>query len=342
MKGTIIGAGWFAAQHIEAWQRMPGVRITAVADGAPGRAAEFADRWKLPAYYEDAEDMLARERPDFVDIVTPSPTHLKLVELAANSRVHVFCQKPMAPEWKECTAMVEAAQAAGVRLFMHENWRWQPWFREIRRLIDAGFCGDLFQSTFFMRGGDGRGTHPYAQQPYLRAMDRVLIYEMLVHFIDTMRYLMGDVESVYCSLRRINPVIRGEDCAIIQMTFKSGALGLIDSNRWSGPAKPAITNQTFLVEGSRGLVRMTPEGDLWTNDLNGPDRPQAFQKPENGYKGDSIFALHRHFIESLASGARCESEGDEYLRTVAVVFACYESARRNEVVYIREILEGDS
>lgn len=339
MKGTIIGAGWFAAQHIEAWQRMSGVEIAAVADATPGKAAAFAAQWGIARYYEDAEEMLARERPDFVDLVTPSPTHLALVEMASRLGVHIFCQKPMAPTWKECVGMVEAARASGVRLLMHENWRWQPWFREIRRLVDEGFCGEIFQVGFFMRAGDGRGDAPYAQQPYLREMDRVLVYEMLVHFIDTLRYMAGDVASVYCQLRRVNPVIRGEDCAIIQMTFENGAHGLIDSNRWSGPAKPAITNQTFLIEGTRGTIRMTPEGDLWVNDLTGPDRAHAFEKPEIGYKGDSIFPMHHHFLEVLTSGARCETEGDEYLKTVAVVFACYESARRGEVVRVGEIFD---
>src|SRR4029434_7377773 len=111
----------------------------------------------------------------------------------------------MAPTWEDCLAMVEACEAAGVRLLIHENWRWQPWYREARRLLDAETLGKVFQISAQWRTGDGRGPTPYQAQPYFSEMPLLLVYETLVHLLDTFRFLGGELASVYCLNRRINP-----------------------------------------------------------------------------------------------------------------------------------------
>ncbi|MCI0637784.1 MAG: Gfo/Idh/MocA family oxidoreductase [Gemmataceae bacterium] len=138
LKGALIGAGFFAGFQAEGWQRVSGVEITALAEPLAERAREFAARWGIPRIYASAAELLRHERPDFVDIATRPELHLPLVELAAAHGVQVICQKPMAPAWEECLRMVEVCRAAQVRrLLIHENWRWQAWYREVKRLLDA-------------------------------------------------------------------------------------------------------------------------------------------------------------------------------------------------------------
>jgi predicted dehydrogenase len=254
--------------------------------------------------------------------------------VAARRGAHVICQKPMAPSLADCVAMVRACETAGVRLIVHENWRWQPWYREMRRLVDERRFGQVFHLGFRMRTGDGRGPAPYRVQPYFREMPRLLIYETFVHFLDTYRYLAGEIESVFCTIRRVNPRIRGEDCATVQVRFRSGAGGLIDGNRISGPATPPLAFGEFELEGDSASIRLTSEGDLRIRDDGGEEREHPFAKVESGYKGDSVKAMQEHFIECVRSGRPAESEGEEYLKTVALVDACYRSAesRRIEVL----------
>src|SRR4029079_4578816 len=114
--------------------------------------------------------------------------------------------------------------------------------------------------------------------------------------------------------------------------FVSGAQGLIDANRFTGPAKPAITNATFEIEGGRGTIRVTPEGDIWLNNYEQADRLHDFARRETAYKGDSVFAAQEHYISCLREGVACETEGADYLKTVASVLACYESAETGEAV----------
>jgi predicted dehydrogenase len=130
--------------------------------------------------------------------------------------------------------MVEGCARRGVRLLIHENWRWQPWYREAKHLISQDRLGRVFHFGFRMRTGDGRGPTPYLQQPYFRDMPRLLLYETAVHFLDTFRFLGGELKSIFCQTSRINPAIQGEDYALVQASFASGAKGMIDANRISG------------------------------------------------------------------------------------------------------------
>src|SRR5262245_51902265 len=102
----MIGGGRFARFHAEAWRRVAGARIVAVADEAPGLAEEFSEQFGIPRAYRDAAEMLEREQPDFVDIVTRPDSHLEIIRLAARHGGSVICQKPLAPTWEDCVAMV--------------------------------------------------------------------------------------------------------------------------------------------------------------------------------------------------------------------------------------------
>lgn len=318
LKGGIIGCGFFGQIQLEAWRRMPEAQIVAAADRDLERARKSAAR-----AYTSAEEMLDREQLDFVDIATRPQEHLPLVRVAAARKIAVICQKPMAPSWADALAMVEAAEAAGVRLLIHENWRWQPWYRVAKKLIEAGEIGRPIAYCFRMRRRDGLGPAPYPHQPYFLQMPRLAIYEMLVHHIDTARFLFGEIASVYAQARRINPAIAGEDQALLLLAHASQLQGVIDGHRFLDlePDSPALGDAWF--EGDSGFLTVSPSGDvsrgkekIWANDVRA------------GYRGDSVRATQQHIIECLKTGAPCESEGREYLKTFAAVEAAYESIER--------------
>jgi predicted dehydrogenase len=334
LKGVMIGAGFFAKFQAEAWKRIEGVELVAVADPLPGRAAAFAAEHGIPRGYTDAASMLKSENADFADIVTRPESHRELTELAARHCPAVICQKPMAPTWADCQAMVESCARRRVRLLIHENWRWQPWYREAKRLISQDRLGRVFHFGFRMRTGDGRGPGPYRPQPYFREMPRLLLYETVVHFLDTFRFLGGDLESVFCQTNRINPAIQGEDYTLVQVSFSNGAKGLIDANRISGASPPEVAFGEFRIEGEHAMIRIAADGTLSLTDYERPEILVAMEIPAQGYKGDSVRALQQHFAGCLLSGEASESEGSDYLKTVMAVDACYRSAETGMPVNI--------
>ena len=119
----------------------------------------------IERYYADWREMIDRERPDFVDIVTPPETHAEICAYAAERGVHIVCQKPLAPTFAQSRRIVEATR--GVRFMVHENFRWQPWHRRIKAIQREGTIGDFTHVYFRMRTGDGWGPDAYlSRQPF--------------------------------------------------------------------------------------------------------------------------------------------------------------------------------
>lgn len=321
MKGVLIGAGFFAQFQADAWKRMSGVELVAVADVAPGRAREFAGKYGIARAYESVEAMLDADQPDFVDIATRPDTHLDLTRLAAERGIHVICQKPMSPSMADNIAMCEACEATGVRLLIHENWRWQPWYREAKRIIDPGALGTLKHLSFDWRTGDGNGPEPFAAQPYFREMPRLIIHESLVHILDTYRYLAGELQVTACETRRINPVVTGDDWAEITCSFESGVTGFIHGDRQTGPVPSPVAMGEMIIQGETATLRIAADGHVFLN-----NEPLPFEPPTCGYKGDSVLATQQHLLDCLVTGKPCESEARSYLKTVELVEAAYRVA----------------
>lgn len=336
-----MGAGYFSDYHYDAWARIPPVKICAVADLDIRKAERVAKRYGIPRVYDDFEEMLEEERPDFVDVITPPESHLDVCREAAIRGIHVICQKPLAPTLGDAEYLVQAMEASAARFMVHENWRWQPWHREMRRMIDEGLIGEAFSCYFAVRLGDGWQQDAYLRrQPYFREYPRLLMFETGVHFIDLFRFLLGEVTTVYARLRRLNPSIRGEDSGHIVLGFESGATAVLDANRYNEPETdddPRYTFGTLRIDGEHGHMRLHPDGRIVFKELGQPAREHSYHRPVHGFAGDSILQLQSHFVDRLADGMEFESEARDYLQTLRVVEACYLSAAAGRAVHLEEI-----
>jgi D-apiose dehydrogenase len=337
LRGVCIGAGYFSHFQYEAWQRIPEVEIVAFSNRDQQRARQVQERFDLHCY-SDYREMFDRERPDFVDVITPPPTHREMCAEAAGRGIHVICQKPLAPCFEEAQAIVADADRAGIRFMVHENFRFQPWHREIKRQLEAQNVGDVVYSlTFRCRMGDGWGDNAYIpRQPYFRDYPKLLVYETGVHFIDTFRFLGGEIARVSAWLRRLNPVIKGEDCGLLVFEFEGGALGQWDANRYNEPnyANPRYTFGEFLVECNGGSIRLYPDGTLTTKNLGEPEVDVAYRHKNRGFAGDCCYLTQRHFVDRMLDGDPFETGGHDYLKTLTVQEAVYRAAETGSPVAI--------
>jgi len=321
-----IGSGYFSRFHYEAWQRLDRVELLAVADLDPIKAAAAGVE-----AFSDPRVMLEKHRPDLVDIVTPPHTHLEMIRLAIETGAKaIICQKPFCGDIGTAQLATALAAAAEVPLIVHENFRFQPWYRRIRSEIAAGRLGRLLQLTFRLRPGDGQGPTAYIdRQPYFQKMPRFLLHETGVHWIDTFRYLMGKPQAVYAELRRLNPAIVGEDAGYFIYSYANGARALFDGNRLLDHAAEdhRRTMGEFRVEGTDGELYLRGSGAVLFR-ARGSSEWQTLAEPPaaGGFGGDCVAALQDHVVRGLLDGAPMENTATSYLPNMRIEYALYKSA----------------
>src|SRR5262249_24484986 len=171
-----------ARNHLHAWRDLAseGAALTAVCDIDPARARAAAEEFRVARWYGDAAEMFARETLGLVDITTRMDSHRPLVELAVRHRVPTIVQKPFAPDWASCVAMVHTAAEAGVFLAVHENFRFQTPMLRVREALASGAIGKPSWARIAFR----TGFDVYRTQPYFYGEERLAILDVGIHVLD--------------------------------------------------------------------------------------------------------------------------------------------------------------
>lgn len=325
MRVAIVGLGFFAQFHIDAWLRLgQPFSIAGVADPDGIARDRYQALLRGVPRYDSLPALLEECRPDVVDIVTRPDSHKELAEVAFGAGANVISQKPMAPSWQESEAMVRLAETNGVRLMVHDNWRFQPWYEAIKVALEQGAIGTPFLAHYRVRPGDGRGSAPFTAQPYFSQMPRFFFYETGIHFVDLTRFLFGDITAARGVRRQIRSDIAGEDMGLALLTTETGVEVILDGNRWSEAPETNPAFGTVSIEGTGGQIRVSEEGVVTIKQIGGDWR--ALFTPDlrgDPYRGDSVFRTIRHLGQALLSGDPSPMEGWEYLKTMRVVFDLY-------------------
>ena len=325
-----VGAGYFSQFQYLGWRNMTDAECVAIVNRDQAKARAMADRYGVAAVYGDLDTALDVVKPDLVDIITPPATHHEFVAKTIARGIPTICQKPFGTSYADAVTITEMAQRAQVPLIIHENFRWMPWYREAARMIAAGDLGTLHSVSFRLRPGDGQGPRAYLDsQPYFQQMPRLLVTETAIHFIDTFRFLMGEIAAVYARLRRINPVIAGEDAGYIVFEFASGAAGLFDGNRLNDHVanNPRLTLGEAWVEGSAGVLRLDGDAELWWRPYQQPEVLHQYDRSrDEPFGGGACEWLQRHVVAHFVSGAPLVNTARDYLVNLRVQEAVYRSA----------------
>jgi len=325
---VMIGAGYWAQFQVEGW-RDAGSPLVAIANRNPANAEPLARRYGVPKCYADVATMLDAEQPTLVDVVLPPVAQEPAVRAALERGIPTICQKPFGLDLKQAETMTAMAEAAGVPLVIHENFRFAPWFREMRRLIDSGFFGRVHSVSFRLRPGDGQGPQAYLdRQPYFQTMPEFLVRETAVHFIDTFRFLMGEVLAVTARLRRLNPVILGEDAGILIFEYDDDRTGLFDGNRLNEHSAKNLrrTMGEMWLEGERGVMRLDGDARLWWQPHQGVEVEHAYDDGAGrGAFGGASTALQAHVLSHLHQGTPLQNSARDYLSNLHVQAAVYHS-----------------
>lgn len=346
LRGALIGAGEVSTFHLYAWQRLPQATIVAVADpnleSARRRAAE-AGLSTAHAYPDLEQLLLAEPDLDFVDLAAPPETHLDLVAQAAARGLHVCCQKPFAPSLAAARQMIAVAEATGVLLHIHENWRWRSWYREVRRLLLEGEIGRPVYARIFSHSGSWLpGTEHDPDHRFLR-WERAILYDWGTHHVDVLRFLFGNVATVYARNASVSELLDADDRSVVVLTFRDrpDMTAMIDLS-WSSFATEGHPNrhdyllEAVRIEGDRGTIELVARGPgdeviRVTTEAGVREIPAYTGTPFDAYRQSYVLALG-HFVTSLLAGTPTETPAADNYETLAATLAAYESTEGNRVV----------
>jgi len=322
-----VGAGYFSQFHYEAWDRHPDTQVIASAD----QSLDKAEQTNAKKAYSSISDMLNDKAPDILDIITPPTSHLDLITDAVKHDIKIIvCQKPFCTSIEEAKGAIALADAANIDLVIHENFRFQPWFRVMKKAIDKGLVGRVLQLSFRLRTGDGHGENAYLdRQPYFRTMPKLLMHETGVHYIDTFQYLLGYADNIYADLRTLNPVIQGEDAGFVLLGYEDGKRALLDGNRLldHDTENTRLTFGEAILEGTLGEINLHGNGEVSLRHCGSTSRTVLLEpKSWPGFAGDCVYALQEHLVSALLHETPLENLARDYLRIMTQVDMIYRSA----------------
>lgn len=318
----LIGAGMVSRHHLIAWAELKDqARVVAVADPSEANAARRAGEFGIPSLFRNAETMLADAELDAVDIAAPRELHASLVRLAAAKRLPVLCQKPLAVNLAEATQLAADVKDK-IRLMVHENWRFRGYYRDAATWLHAGCIGNIKQAQLtlltsgFLPGPDGLRP-ALERQPFMRNEKRLLVAEVLIHHLDTLRMLLGPLQVTAAGLSRSCTDLAGEDGAVIQLRAPNGASVSVFAN-FSAHGAPAAQVDRLDVLGDKGSIRL--DGQVLTCSGSNPDERRYDLAVE--YQG-SYNRTIAHFVRSLRDGTPFETAPEDNLETLKLVEDCY-------------------
>jgi D-apiose dehydrogenase len=331
----LIGCGFYGQNHLHAWRDLhdEGADLVAVCDGVAEKLTLAAKTFDAKAY-ADASEMLKNERLDIVDIVTQMESHKKLAMLAADHGVGAIVQKPFAPTWEDCVAIVDYAKQRGAWLAVHENFRFSTTMRRVKSVLDSGAIG----TATWARLGFRTGYDVYRGQPYLRDEKRLVILDVGIHVLDLARFFMGDVRHLSCETQSRNETIKGEDTATIMMKHHSGAVSVVEATYASKRIPDPFPETLLEIEGTEGSIvvsrgekmQVTTQGLFFEESIGSPLLPWT-SRPWHGSQ-EAVLHANRHMLHRFQAGLPASTSGEDNLKTYALVEAAYVAAETGSVV----------
>lgn len=321
---AMVGAGMISHHHLIAWSRERRAVVVAICDPDVDRARQRAGEFGIAAAFDGLESLLAAETIDALDIASPRETHAALVDIAAARSIPVLCQKPLAPTFAEADALARRVDGR-IRLMVHENWRFRPWYRSLKRCADDGIFGELrWAGMATISSGllpDAAGKRPALErQPFMAHEKRLAIAEVLIHHIDVLRWLLGPLKLLSARTARKLAAVEGETLASLFLETATGAPVTLIGDM-AAPGFSARTDDRLELAGSRASAVF--DRSMLTL-MGGVERREQFDF-DAGYQA-SFDAVIGHFIDRLLDGGPFETDVSDNLETLRIVEQAYAAA----------------
>ena len=316
----IVGFGWWGQILAGYFREVPGVNVVSICK----RKRDFPQELlQDAAYHADMKVMFEKEKMDAVVVSTPPTDHLLPTQLAAERGIHVFCEKPMAATLEDCDRMNDVCQKNRVKLMVAFKHRFARAFSYLKENTEKLGNPLWAMYTWPLWKVDNPGWK------FQEDGTRGIIVEGVVHPIDGLIYLMGDVERIYAEGNRVvfkHPII--PDSVIFTLRFKNGAIAAIGSGCTSDRR---ISREYLDIHYENVLVQIYGKLDYPFNlRLLWRDQDEV---EEHIFEGsDGVREEIRHFLHAIRNNIPLVCDGKEGKKSLQVALAVLESIKRNKII----------
>lgn len=338
---AVAGAGLIGLRHVAAIRQTPGVILSALVDPLPA-AAELAAQAGVP-WFATLKDLFDSAPPDGVILATPNAVHVENGLACVAAGVPMLVEKPLSTDAASGVALLQAAEAAGIAVLVGHHRRYNPLIARAADLIADGALGDIraVQATCWLfKPDDYFEVAPWRTQPGAGP-----VAVNLIHDVDLLRHLVGDIVCVQAVAAPSARGHRNEDVASAVLTFANGAIGTISVADgivapWSweltareNPAYPPTDQSCYLIGGSHGSMSL-PDLRVWHS-----QGPRSWWAPMTATThpsahGDPLVTQIAHFADVIAGRATPLVSGADGLAALRVIEAIATAAATGKAVHL--------
>ena len=341
----IVGAGFIVRDcHLVAYADA-GFHVVGLTSRTEATAREVAGLRGVEGVFDSVEAMLDDPRVTVVDVAVPpleQPGIIRRILNHPRKPRGILAQKPLAMSPAEARTLVEASEAAGVRLQVNQNMRHDHSVRTLKGLLDRGDLGEPVLATIEMRA------IPH-WMPWAREGRSLSTFIMSIHHLDTFRYWLGDPARVLASTRpdpRTKfPHVDGINTYILE--YAGGARASSWDDVWAGPAREGAGADIAIrwrVEGTRGLALGTIGWPSWpartpsTIDYSTVDDQGQWHRPRwpQAWFPDAFSGTMAGLLRAIEDDAEPDISGRDHLKTLALCEAVLTAGREHRVVPFEE------
>lgn len=340
LRFALVGCGRIAVRHAELLGagRVPRAELSAVCDIDLDKAKALGQKYELP-FYTDYKQMLEKEKIDVVSILTPSGLHAEHVLGITPYHKHIVVEKPMALTLDDADAMIQSCVSHGVRLFVVKQNRFNVPVQKMRQALEAGRFGKMVMGTVRVRWC--RTQAYYDQDPWRGtwALDGGVLMNQASHHIDLLEWCLGEPVSVFAKARTALVNIEAEDTAVVIISFKSGAIGVVEATT---ATRPKDLEGSISLLGEKGSVEI---GGFAVNEMKNwnfcnpkPEDEEVRNRysvnPPDVY-GFGHQVYYEHVVDCIINNKPQLVDGLEGRKSLELISAIYESIETGKEVYLR-------
>jgi predicted dehydrogenase len=337
---ALVGAGAIVEYaHIPAY-RASGLPIAGVFDVDQARAHDVADRFGIPRVYVSLEELLTDPTVGVVDIAVPPWVQPEILRQVVAAGKHALCQKPFALDPVTAAELASVVDASSVKVAVQQQMRYDEGIAAARSMVQRGWIGEVTAITFAVDIATD-----WSAWSWLVDSDRLEIMYHSIHYLDSIRSILGTPERVFCAAgRRPGQIAAAETRTMSVLLYPQGVRALVHANHEN---QGGDVSATFRIDGTEGAIRGTI-GLLYDYPHGRPDTVEVFSRslPTDGWLPYPVtkrwlpdaFAGPMADLQSwIAGGELAPTRVEENLGTLAVVDALYRSIASGEAESVDHI-----